>query len=394
MFLILRSIILKFSGIFLSYILNILIIRWTDNSVAGGFFAFVATLSVIGAVMFGGLSKYLVRELASQSISPPQSLRLIKKVLILISISFGIIYYLLRLEVFNLSFNPIVLFLTLPLITVISLISSYLRGIGSHIWGNLEGPILRPIIAIILLGSFASYFSLNEAILRWIYFASCIFGLIFLLIRLNNTPYAHVNSTAEKFLIKKSSILYLTLFSTCEAALLNLDIILVDFILGPEVSTELKIIYLFKNILMLPLITSNMLLPQLLAAKVDVMIFKKFIKYSIISISLVLSIVILIFGEQISYDIFGVYVSGLSFLIFPYVIMSLIIAITGPTLETVIAHKKEKTIILFSVFAVISSVPLYIIFLPTYGLILMCFVNAGIVSAQYIFSSIRLNHVS
>ncbi|WP_418641894.1 lipopolysaccharide biosynthesis protein [Vibrio chaetopteri] len=344
---------IKIFTIALSYMLNLLLINLYSKSIVGMYFEFVALISIICAVAFGGFSKYILRTVAITPCAVHESFRLVKKTIVnscVFSILGVIFLYGLSLSLslsLNLSFW-LMFFLWFPFMGYLSLTSATLRGKGHHILGNIEAGVLRPILFIVLLlaavlvdkGERTSY-------LLIIGFISLVLSSFFMSYFYHNKTKG-VERSNNKLDISHSSIFVLSIYSMTEVLYLNLDLVFIGFVMNSESVAIYKVVLLCRSMLLLPYMTFNMIMPFLLSSKkikANQMNALRLINIIISVLGLVLNHYV---GQEVIGVIFGSEYEEVQTLIIPFFAMMFFLGVSGPSLERLISLKKENFVITVS----------------------------------------------
>ena len=358
---IVNAAIIRILAIGLSYIVNLTIINMVLKETAGQYFLYLAWSSLITVILVGGYSKYIVRELAKNY---NYEIALRNSSYKYVTIIF-IIATLIALLVASQKSEVAILAITIPLLIYLSVESSLLRGKGNHVWGNVEGQIIRPIILLILL-----YFGLTAideaSILHLIslYAVGIILSsaLWFVLV----TPKKRLTETKlYKFDFK--SLNNLTVISIAELAFLQLDIILLGFLMTNESIAEYKVALLVRMALLVPQQALLMVLPYVLAKSPKTLYihYLRFINLATGTIGLIVNYSA---GEMLIGLAFGEDYGHVSKYLYPYFVMMLCLGVIGPASETLIAVHRDYIVRKAAVYCVILNSAMLILTVPVYGI--------------------------
>ena len=197
------------------------------------------------SILVGGLPRYIVRELGKNS-NLEESLRNgaynYTKWVLISAIPIVLIAESIKLEI-------AILLSTVPLFLYLAIENALLRGKGAYVSGNIEGQIIRPIIFITILyiGSLfiddITTFELISFYAFGIFLSSIIWFLIF--------GQAPASQTKNSYTFDLKSIGNLTTISLVEVAFLQLDIIILGFLISNDGIAEYKVALLIRMALLI-----------------------------------------------------------------------------------------------------------------------------------------------
>jgi O-antigen/teichoic acid export membrane protein len=367
--------------------MNWFLLYWFSKSISGAYFEFIAIISILGAVMFGGYAKYVLREAAIDASNIWSYSRSIRAwVGIGIITSCVSVVLLIVVDIF--SFEYAMYLIWMPFLAYLTLVSALLRGLGSHIYGNIEAGVIRPIVfmMIVLVVVYAGVeIGLKELL---------IFGLISLfvdsfimrgILEYKKRDESKVVGSCEN---NYKSIFKLSAISLVEVLYLNLDLVVIAVLLKQEDVAVYKVVLLLRSLLLLPTMTFNMLMPYLLSS--GMVTPKHLVAIRIINLLLGL------FGFLINWN-YGIYFVSLLFgdgyevvpgLLQPFFIMMIVLAVSGPSLEYLVAKKKESVVLFIISMSIAFSFSFNLIFHEEYGLLSFSVSSAFSYAAAHLISEI------
>jgi len=379
--------VIKVFTILISYVMNWFLLYKFSKSIAGAYFEFIAIISILGAVLFGGYAKYILRETAIKAASIwscSSSIRNWVGIGIVMSCTSLVVLGLIN----KLSIEYSMYLIWMPLLAYLTLVSALLRGLGSHIYGNIEAGVVRPLVfMIITLGVVYSGFEVElEGLLIFGFTALVLDSFImrFLLGYQKRKQTEVVGSFRNNY----KSIFKLSAVSLVEVLFLNLDLVLIAALLNQEDVAVYKVVLLLRSLLMLPTMTFSMLMPYLLSSgtvRPRELVAVRLINFSIGLVGFMLNwsygeyIIVLVFGE--GYEI-------VSSLMNPFFAMMIVLGVSGPSLEYLIAKKKEGVVLILTVVLVIFSLVFNLMFYGRYGLLSFSMAGAFSYATAHLVSEI------
>lgn len=346
---------IRISALILSYLQSLIIFRFLSKESAGSYFFYMALISMVVVVISGGGARYIVREIAKNP-STENS----KQFYLDIS---TICFVLLLFSLWGFIAWHVLYIFFIPLIVNMALVSSLLRGEGYLVVGNIESQVVRPTLLISFLVILKNHFDIYESTLFALFVGTLLINGVYLAkkswSRLTATP-------KRKYKIK--SLIALTIFAMVDTAYLNLDILIISLIANTELTAEYKLAILVRSLALLPLSVALMTYPQLIAAKLDTVSLEKQYKYTVYLMSISGLLINYFFGESLFAYVFGEQYFNVSNIIWPFLLMTILIAYVGFPVERLIVLGKEKMVMAFSVSSLTVHCLVIYALLPTYGL--------------------------
>lgn len=379
------TILLKGISVFFTLAFSLTILRVTGASEAGLFFSIISGITIFGSLAFGGLTKELVRSIAVNGYNESLHYKLQKLITIMAFLfcALGSLFWALN--------NNVMWMLSALIGTMLgisSIASAVLRGSGRHVVGNIEAPITRPAITLLLIGLVVLMGGTVSLLpLLFFYFVSAAVGSIYLALKVKGSV-IH----PKKIVVDKNyryGVMRLTGISFFDALILNIDILIVAFVLGSDVAAELKVVYVLRNIILLPLAASNLVLPYLLASNENSRQKKAavlFVRSSSGATALGALLISIAVGPELIARIVGFQVNDFILCMVPFCFMVFIVSITGPSYELVVARRLETPLLVSLAFLFAAYIPVAFFNVDEFGLPLVCCLNACIVIWQYLYS--------
>ena len=360
---------IRIFAIGISYILNITILQISSKETAGQYFLYLSWSSLISVILIGGYSKYIVRELAKESGYENSLRKSSYKYLSIVLLS------VIPIIIWTAYQKPelAILVSTIPFIMYLAAESAFLRGKGKHFFGNIEGQIIRPAITIMLIYLCLIFINeINIKKLLAIYAIGiflCSILWFFLFFPKKTLPI----KKSHKF--NRNSIINLTTISFAELAFIQLDIILLGFLMSHENIAEYKVALLIRMALLIPQQAVLMVLPYLLAQDTDSP-YKYYLRYINLSIGLTGLIVNLLLGEILIGLVFGEEYYHVSGYLNPYFIMMICIGVIGPASEVLIADQKDRIVRKAAIISIVVNSSILILTVPSFGVYAAVFSGA------------------
>jgi O-antigen/teichoic acid export membrane protein len=351
---------IRLLAIVLSYGVNVALLNIVSKETAGQYFLLVAWLSFIIVILVGGYSRYIVRELAKNDIIESSLREKISRYVGALALSAVLGGILLAESSLELS----IALMSIPAIVYLALNSAILRGRGDLVLGNLEAQINRPIILLFLLYiGYTIYTDLSIAMLVIFYVASS--GISLLLWLFFFQP-KRKPKDGEPHNLDYKSIKELTIISLAELAFLQLDIIILGFLMGNEYLAEYKVALLIRMGLLIPQQAINMILPYFLSHGSPVN-YQRYLKMTNLVVGLSGLVVNFLIGDLLIFQVFGDGYQGVSLYLYPYFFMMIFLGILGPALEVLIAQNKDQVVRRASIISLAINIILLVGFVPIYG---------------------------
>jgi O-antigen/teichoic acid export membrane protein len=358
-----------------------------SKSTAGSYFEFVATISIFGAVIFGGYAKYVVREVAINAVSIWKFNDSIKYWVGIGAIISGATLGLLALTNKLSYINGMYLIWT-PLLAYLALVSALLRGLGSHIYGNIEAGVIRPlvfmmiILAVLSCGVEIGVQELLALGLVALFVDALLMHYLFVHKKKTKTPVMNSSKNNYKSIFKLSAI------SLIEVAFVNLDLVVIAVLMNQENVAIYKVVLLLRSALLLPTMTFSMLMPYLLSTGKVVPRQLILIRLINLLIGLVGLLINWKYGTYMIVLIFGDGYASASNLLYPFFAMMVVLSISGPSLEYLVAKKKEGIVLTFMAGLMISSLIFNLVFYRDYGLMAFSLSGAFAYASAHLLSEI------
>lgn len=352
--------IIRIVAIMISYIVNLTILNMVLKDTAGQYYLLFAWSSFFTVILVGGFSRYIVRELGKNS-NLEQSLRksaynYIKWVFI----SATPIVFIAA----NIKLEIAILASTIPFVVYLAIENAFLRGKGAYISGNIEGQIIRPIILLVIL-YLALFFIDDITIVELISFygfgiivSSIIWFVIF-----SQSP---VSNTKKSYTFDNKSLGNLTTISLAEVAFLQLDIIILGFLMSSEDIAEYKVALLIRMALLVPQQAVLMVLPYFLSKSsgAEYQLYLRAINLAIGFFGVIGNFVL---GEELIVRALGASYSNVSAYLYPYFLMMICLGIIGPTSELLIADRKDRIVRKAGIISITLNSILLVFTVPVYG---------------------------
>ena len=327
---------------------------------AGQYYLIIAWSSLITVILVGGYSRYIVRELGKNSsleeFFRKSAYKYIKLIFIIVA---PIVLFLA-----NLKLEVAILASTIPFVVYLAIESALLRGKGAYIFGNIEAQIIRPIILLFILHSGLIFFD-KISILELISFYA--FGIIIIAIIwffiFRPKPFLQ-KIYSHKLDFK--SLKNLTTISLAEVAFLQLDIIILGFLMVSEDIADYKVALLIRMALLIPQQAMLMVLPYLLS-KSSSTSYQLYLRIINLLIGFLGIIVNFLIGEELINLAFGENYNNVSNYLYPYFLMMICLGVIGPSSEVLIASNNDQIVRKASVISIIINSTLLVFCVPVYG---------------------------
>lgn len=366
-------------ALFLAYLLNVIILRYFSKQEAGFYFSHMAIVAIIVSIFTGGLTRYIVREVSSQKSNS------LEKRIYFDSLTFSIYIFLAAFFFFYVEEEIYIFFI--PLMVMLSLLSSLLRAEGRLILGNIESQLLRPFLIILIILVAQENSNLYYATLYALLISLISIQVLYLFKKkwTNTTKSSKRNYSMQ-------SIVRLSTFAIIDALYLNIDMIIISSVAGGEFAAEYKVALLFRSLVLLPLSIALMVYPHLVASGINTDIIERQYKNLFYFIAFGSGAINLLVGDKIFGHIFGHEYTSVSSIVWPFVIMALIIAKVGFSVERLIVLGKERWVMYISIlFIFVHSISI-ITLIPKFGLMAATISSAASYAGIYFASYLVLKN--
>lgn len=363
---------LRFSGILLSFLLNIYLARNYSQDTVGDyfyFFQFLVLLAMVGR--FGAdtaLLKYSYRFSRSDKY---QSLYFFLKTTLIVMLLFLGIHYtsemIFNFRIYNYgNFSFILLFLLVAPFSFINFVAEYLRGTERHNLANISQVVLIPLMLLFFIG--VMKLDLVRGYTYTIVLCFIVSGFLFLLSKGEKQ-----NEKGSEFLEYRSSLKLFFIISLINMTISSVDIFLLGWLEDKATIAQYGLANRLSALIAIVLIITNGIIGPIFAKlwgeknTVEIIIKFKIITKLLLSISIACFLFALFFGEYFILMIYGN--SYLSiFPIFMILLFSQCVALaTGPVayllMMTGNAKYHKNTLIV----ALFVNLVLNIILIPLYG---------------------------
>lgn len=355
---VIRSGLIRIVGMMVAFLTTVFLSRVLGPT-DFGVYTFAFTIVMLSSLLIhGGLSTLIVRSASNYIQSGSWGLleglyKWSNSIVFIISLALvtsliAIFYYI---DIVNKDINThLASLLLIPLISFTAVRTSLLRGFDNAVVAQLPEQIIRPVIWLVLLLFTSEMMDLSPTSVM--YFHCLSFSIAFIvghILYKNRTPTSVVSTVDYKKEVWLKEMLPFTVIAGVQVLNSQLDVLMIGFMLDASGVGRYQVVLQIVKLVSFPLVLINFILAPKIAKwfssgdKEEIRFFLKKITKLVVSLSFIISVFFIIFGEFFIVNIFGKeYVSSYSALII-LVLGQLVNSFIGPVglLLTMSGHEKS-----------------------------------------------------